>query len=116
MNVPEAASYLVQEEEHKLVDMESVDRGAVERVEQAGIIFIDEIDKISGREGAHGGPDVSREGVQRDILPIIEGDDGQHQARYGPHRPYPVHCRRGLPYVEAVRPDPGAAGTLSDSG
>ena len=73
MNVPEAASYLVQEEEHKLVDMESVDRGAVERVEQAGIIFIDEIDKISGREGAHGGPDVSREGVQRDILPIIEG-------------------------------------------
>ena len=73
MNVPEAASYLVQEEEHKLVDMESVDRGAVERVEQAGIIFIDEIDKISGREGGHGGPDVSREGVQRDILPIIEG-------------------------------------------
>ena len=73
MNVPEAASYLVQEEEHKLVDMESVDRGAVERVEQAGIIFIDEIDKISGREGGHGGPDVSREGVQRDILPIVEG-------------------------------------------
>ena len=73
MTVPEAASYLVQEEEHKLVDMESVDRGAVERVEQAGIIFIDEIDKISGREGGHGGPDVSREGVQRDILPIIEG-------------------------------------------
>ncbi len=73
MNLPEAASYLVQEEEHKLVDMESVDRAAVERVEQAGIIFIDEIDKISGREGGHGGPDVSREGVQRDILPIIEG-------------------------------------------
>ena len=73
MNVPEAASYLVKEEEHKLVDMESVDRAAVERVEQAGIIFIDEIDKISGREGGHGGPDVSREGVQRDILPIIEG-------------------------------------------
>ena len=72
MKVPEAAAYLVQEEEHKLVDMESVGRAAVERVEQAGIIFIDEIDKISGREGSHG-PDVSREGVQRDILPIVEG-------------------------------------------
>ena len=72
MKVPEAAAYLTQEEEHKLVDMESVGRAAVERVEQAGIIFIDEIDKISGREGSHG-PDVSREGVQRDILPIVEG-------------------------------------------
>ena len=72
MQVPEAATYLTQEEEYKLVDMESVGRGAVERVEQAGIIFIDEIDKISGREGSHG-PDVSREGVQRDILPIVEG-------------------------------------------
>ena len=72
MKVPEASTFLVQEEEHKLVDMESVGRAAVERVEQAGIIFIDEIDKISGREGSHG-PDVSREGVQRDILPIVEG-------------------------------------------
>ena len=72
MQVPEAATYFTQEEEYKLVDMESVGRGAVERVEQAGIIFIDEIDKISGREGSHG-PDVSREGVQRDILPIVEG-------------------------------------------
>ncbi|MDP6374185.1 MAG: ATP-dependent protease ATPase subunit HslU [Vicinamibacterales bacterium] len=72
MPVPEALEYLVQEEEQKLVDMESVGRGAVERVEQAGIIFIDEIDKIAGHEGVHG-PDVSREGVQRDILPIVEG-------------------------------------------
>ena len=72
MMVPEAIDYLVQEEEQKLVDMESVGRAAVERVEQAGIIFIDEIDKIAGREGGHG-PDVSREGVQRDILPIVEG-------------------------------------------
>jgi ATP-dependent HslUV protease ATP-binding subunit HslU len=72
MPVPEALEYLVQEEEQKLVDMESVGRGAVERVEQAGIIFIDEIDKIAGHEGTHG-PDVSREGVQRDILPIVEG-------------------------------------------
>jgi ATP-dependent HslUV protease ATP-binding subunit HslU len=72
MKVPEALEYLTQEEETKLIDMDSVARTAVERVEQAGIIFIDEIDKIAGREGSHG-PDVSREGVQRDILPIVEG-------------------------------------------
>jgi ATP-dependent HslUV protease ATP-binding subunit HslU len=73
MKVPEAFEFLVQEEEGKLVDMDSVARVAVERVEQGGIIFIDEIDKIAGREGGGQGPDVSREGVQRDILPIIEG-------------------------------------------
>jgi ATP-dependent HslUV protease ATP-binding subunit HslU len=72
VKVSEAIEYLVGEEQQKLVDMESVARIAVERVEQAGIIFVDEIDKIAGREGGHG-PDVSREGVQRDILPIIEG-------------------------------------------
>jgi ATP-dependent HslUV protease ATP-binding subunit HslU len=72
LKVPEALEYLAQEEEQKLIDMDSVSRTAVERVEQAGIIFIDEIDKIAGREGGHG-PDVSREGVQRDILPIVEG-------------------------------------------
>jgi ATP-dependent HslUV protease ATP-binding subunit HslU len=70
--VPEALDALRQEEEQKLVDMESVARAAVDRVQQAGIIFIDEIDKVAGREGGHG-PDVSREGVQRDILPIVEG-------------------------------------------
>jgi ATP-dependent HslUV protease ATP-binding subunit HslU len=72
VKVPEALEYLTQEEEQKLIDMDSVSRTAVERVQQAGIIFIDEIDKIAGREGAQG-PDVSREGVQRDILPIVEG-------------------------------------------
>src|SRR6202035_4334723 len=72
VKVPEALEYLTQEEEQKLIDMDSVAKTAVERVEQAGIIFIDEIDKIAGREGGHG-PDVSREGVQRDILPIVEG-------------------------------------------
>ena len=72
MKVPEALKHLTQEEEQKLIDMESVSRSAVERVEQSGIIFVDEIDKIAGREGAHG-PEVSREGVQRDILPIVEG-------------------------------------------
>ncbi|MFI5174298.1 MAG: ATP-dependent protease ATPase subunit HslU [Terriglobia bacterium] len=72
MKVSEAWDYVVQEEEQKLVDMDQVTRLAVERVEQGGIIFLDEIDKIAGRESGHG-PDVSREGVQRDILPIVEG-------------------------------------------
>ena len=72
MTVAEAFDYLIQEEENKLIDMDQVTRIAVERAEQMGIIFIDEIDKIAGRESGHG-PDVSREGVQRDILPIIEG-------------------------------------------
>ena len=72
MNVPDARAHLVEEEQQKLVDMESVARTAIERVEQSGILFVDEIDKIAGREGGHG-PDVSREGVQRDILPIVEG-------------------------------------------
>jgi ATP-dependent HslUV protease ATP-binding subunit HslU len=72
MTVAEAFDYLIQEEENKLIDMDSVTRIATERAEQMGIIFIDEIDKIAGRESGHG-PDVSREGVQRDILPIIEG-------------------------------------------
>ena len=72
MKVSEAFDYLVQEEEARLIDMDQVQRIAVERVEQSGIIFLDEIDKIAGRESGHG-PDVSREGVQRDILPIVEG-------------------------------------------
>src|SRR5260370_19740589 len=72
MSVDEAMEYLVQEEEQKLIDMDQVARQAIERVESTGIIFLDEIDKIAGREGGQG-PDVSREGVQRDILPIVEG-------------------------------------------
>jgi ATP-dependent HslUV protease ATP-binding subunit HslU len=72
MTVADAFEYLIQEEENKLLDMDQVTRTAVERAEQMGIIFIDEIDKVAGRESGHG-PDVSREGVQRDILPIIEG-------------------------------------------
>ncbi|MGE0462424.1 MAG: ATP-dependent protease ATPase subunit HslU [Vicinamibacterales bacterium] len=70
--VSEAKDRLCKDEEQKLVDMDAVSRIAVRRVEDAGIIFVDEIDKVAGREGSHG-PDVSREGVQRDILPIVEG-------------------------------------------
>jgi len=72
MRVDEAMEYLMQEEEERLIDMDQVARAAIERVETSGIIFLDEIDKIAGRESGHG-PDVSREGVQRDILPIVEG-------------------------------------------
>jgi ATP-dependent HslUV protease ATP-binding subunit HslU len=72
VTVAEARERLAQEEEQKLIDMDSVATAAVERVEESGIIFVDEIDKIAGREGGHG-PEVSREGVQRDILPIVEG-------------------------------------------
>jgi ATP-dependent HslUV protease ATP-binding subunit HslU len=72
MKVNEAFEYLIQEEEQRLIDMDQVTRIAIERVENSGIVFLDEIDKIAGREGGHG-PDVSREGVQRDILPIVEG-------------------------------------------
>src|ERR1700677_2891945 len=72
MRVAEALDYLIQEEEQRLIDMEQVTRIALERVETSGIVFLDEIDKIAGREAGHG-PDVSREGVQRDILPIVEG-------------------------------------------
>ena len=72
VKVPEALNLLAEEESQKLIDMENVTRTAMERVEQSGIIFLDEIDKIVGSESTHG-PDVSREGVQRDLLPIVEG-------------------------------------------
>jgi ATP-dependent HslUV protease ATP-binding subunit HslU len=80
MRVDEALDYIEQEEEQKLIDMEHVSRVALDRVEETGIIFLDEIDKIAGRESGHG-PDVSREGVQRDILPIVEGTSVN--TRYG---------------------------------
>ncbi len=72
MKVKEAMQYLIEEEQKKLIDMEQIVKLAIQRVEQSGIVFLDEIDKIAGRESGHG-PDVSREGVQRDLLPIIEG-------------------------------------------
>ena len=72
MKIKEAREVILEEEEKRLVDMDQVSRLAIERVEQSGIIFLDEVDKIAGRESGHG-PDVSREGVQRDLLPIIEG-------------------------------------------
>ncbi len=83
LTIPEARTVLLQDEQSRLVDAEQVARAAVERVQSTGILFIDEIDKIAGREGGHG-PDVSREGVQRDILPIVEGTTVS--TKYGPVR------------------------------
>src|ERR1700694_1461488 len=80
MSVADAFEYLIQEEENKMLDMDQVTRAAVDRAEQMGIIFIDEIDKVAGREAGHGA-DVFREGVQREILPIIEGTTVN--SRYG---------------------------------
>ncbi len=81
VKVSEAMEILAQEEAQHLVDMDKVVREAIEKVEQSGIIFLDEIDKITGKEGGHG-PDVSREGVQRDLLPIVEGSTVT--TKYGP--------------------------------
>jgi ATP-dependent HslUV protease ATP-binding subunit HslU len=82
LKVPEALRFLVQEEAAKLIDMDKVMREALQRVEQSGIVFLDEIDKIAGRETQ--GPDVSRQGVQRDLLPIVEGST--ITTKYGPVR------------------------------
>ena len=73
MRIGDAKPIIVQEEAEKLVDQQNVAREAIDRVEQSGMVFLDEIDKIAGRQSASGGPDVSREGVQRDLLPIVEG-------------------------------------------
>jgi ATP-dependent HslUV protease ATP-binding subunit HslU len=81
LKVPEAMEILAQEEAQDLVDMDKVIKDAIARVEQSGIIFLDEIDKIAGKNGTQG-PDVSREGVQRDLLPIVEGSTVT--TKYGP--------------------------------
>ncbi|HRH43792.1 MAG TPA: ATP-dependent protease ATPase subunit HslU [Pyrinomonadaceae bacterium] len=73
VKIAEAREYMLREEQENLVDMDSITRMAIDRVQQSGIIFLDEIDKIAGRESGGGNPDVSREGVQRDLLPIVEG-------------------------------------------
>ena len=112
MKVNEAFEYLIQEEEQRLIDMDQVTRMAIDRVEDSGIIFLDEIDKIAGREGGHG-PDVSREGVQRDILPIVEGTTVNTPVRHGPHRSHSVHRRRCVSRFKAKRSDSRTARAVS---
>ena len=82
MKVPEAFEYLAQEEADKLIDPDSLNAEAIERTEQSGIVFLDEVDKVAAQNNGRGGPDVSREGVQRDLLPIVEGSTVQ--TKYGP--------------------------------
>jgi ATP-dependent HslUV protease ATP-binding subunit HslU len=81
LKISEAQKYMLREEQENLVDMDQITRSAIEKTESSGIIFLDEMDKISGRETGGGGPDVSREGVQRDLLPIVEGTNVN--TRYG---------------------------------
>jgi ATP-dependent HslUV protease ATP-binding subunit HslU len=82
--VPEALELLAAEEATRLIDMDATTKEAIRRVEQSGIVFLDEIDKIAGRSGTHVGPDISREGVQRDLLPIVEGSTVS--TKHGPVR------------------------------
>ena len=82
MKVPEAFEFLAQEEADKLIDADSLNAEAIGRTEQSGIVFLDEVDKVASQNNGRGGPDVSREGVQRDLLPIVEGSTVQ--TKYGP--------------------------------
>jgi ATP-dependent HslUV protease ATP-binding subunit HslU len=81
MKVTEARDYLIREEQENLVDMDQITRSAIQKTQDSGIVFLDEIDKVAGRERGSGSPDVSREGVQRDLLPIVEGTNVN--TRYG---------------------------------
>jgi ATP-dependent HslUV protease ATP-binding subunit HslU len=114
LKVPEAIDQLAAEEQAKLLDMESISRTAVQRVEQAGIIFVDEIDKIASRDWRRTRP--RRQPRRRAARHPADrrGDDGQHQARDGEDRSHPVHRGRRVSRVEAVGSHPRAAGTFSD--
>ena len=116
VTVADARRILLDEEFDKLINIDDVVTDALERVEKLGIIFLDEIDKIAGDRGEIGGPDVSREGVQRDLLPIVEGSQRADEVRHGEDRSHPVHRRRRVPRDQAERPDPGAAGPLPHPG
>ena len=101
VKVKEARKILLQEESDKLIDEDQVKEEAIQRAEQQGIVFIDEIDKVAGRSGGGHGPDVSREGVQRDILPIVEGSTVN--TKYGPvHTDFMLFIAAGAFHVAKV--------------
>ena len=114
MKIAEARKLLIDEEAAKLVNDDEVKTRALANAEQNGIVFIDEIDKVTSRSETSGAAEVSRQGVQRDLLPLVEGHDRQHQVRDGQDRPHPVHRLGRVPPQQAERPDPRAAGALSD--
>ena len=114
VNIAEARDLLEQEEVQKLIDMDEVTRESVRRTEQMGIVFLDEVDKIASRRGASYGPDVSREGVQRDLLPIVEGSTVN--TKYGPVRTDHILFIAAGAFHQTLGHDPGVAGSLSDPG
>jgi hypothetical protein len=114
MKIRDAMKSLADEEAARLINDEEVKAEALKNVEQNGIVFLDEIDKIASRSEAHGA-EVSRQGVQRDLLAAGGGHHGQHQVRHDQDRPHPVHRQRRLPPGQALRPDSRIAGSLSRS-
>jgi ATP-dependent protease HslVU (ClpYQ) ATPase subunit len=105
LKIKEAFKLLIEEEAAKLVNEEELKQDAIRNVEQNGIVFLDEIDKIASRSET-GGAEVSRAGVQRDLLPLVEAD-GQYQIWHDQNRSYSVHCFRCLPSCQTVGSDPG---------
>ena len=112
VSVKEARRILTQEEANKLIDFDQVVEDATKRVEQSGVVFLDELDKVAGAK-VEIGPDVSGQGVQRDLLPYRRRLDGDDPLWTGENRSCPLDCRRGLLQREAQRPDSRVAGALS---
>ena len=113
VRIAEALQLLVEEEAARLVNDEEIKTTALANAEQNGIVFIDEIDKVASRAETQGA-DVSRQGVQRDLLPLVEGTTVNTKYGHGEDRPHPLHRLGRLPPRQAERPDPGAAGALPD--
>ena len=114
LRIREAMKLITDEEASKLINDEELKLRSVQNVEQNGIVFLDEIDKITSRSETSGA-DVSRQGVQRDLLPLVEGNYSFHQIRHDQNRSYFIHCQRGISSRQALRPDPGIAGALPHS-